>query len=493
MDRLTVYIGDIFKVLPKIPESSIDCIITSPPYWKQRDYKHPKQIGQEKSYYEYIKKLVEIFSQMKRLLKPTGTFFLNLGYKYENKNLLLIPEMVAWELQKSGWCLLNKIIWHKPNAMPSSVAKRITNVYEPVFLFVKEESKYQYYLAIDELRLPARTKEEEKKPEDLLGMTVRDSLRKDGKDEGVVKEIYEDKDGHLLARVFWKSGSKTIESIQDFSQESQLGVEFFCPSCQKRIENDIDLEKHRNCGQFPLPIFPTPEKSEKKKTQKEISLFPSLFLKDYRGKYSLSPENRGQSPGARLALFGEYLVRQRRYKIYQPLIADYLQFWRKKKGIKIKEIDQKLGYRDTAGHWFRKDTEHWGKGGSVPLPEDWWQLKKILAFDNLYDRLVTETHLVLQTVRTHPKGKNPGDVWSIKLQPILEAHFAPFPEELVRRCLLAGCPKDGTVLDPFAGSGTTGKVALELNRKAILIELIPEYLNIIKRRCPEMPKVVYVE
>lgn len=71
-------------------------------------------------------------------MKPTGTFFLNIGYKYLHKELLLIPELLAYELQKNGWALLNKIIWHKPNAMPSSIENRFSNVYEPVFLFVKK-------------------------------------------------------------------------------------------------------------------------------------------------------------------------------------------------------------------------------------------------------------------------------------------------------------------------------------------------------------------
>lgn len=183
---------------------------------------------------------------------------------------------------------------------------------------------------------------------------------------------------------------------------------------------------------------------------------------------------------------------QRRYKIFQPIIADYLRFWRKKKNITTKEIDKLLGYRDTAGHWFRKDTGSWGRGGSIPLPDDWFKLKELLEFNDIYDRWVTETHLVLQTVKAHPKGKNPGDVWSIKLQPLPEAYFATFPEELVKRCIEAGCHERGVVLDPFAGSETTGKVAQELQRDGILIELVPEYLNIIKKRCKCIKDVIYV-
>ena len=163
-----------------------------------------------------------------------------------------------------------------------------------------------------------------------------------------------------------------------------------------------------------------------------------------------------------------------------------------RKGINTKEIDKIFEYKDTAGHWFRKDTGSWGRGGSVPLPYDWFKLKEILEFDDLYDRWITETHLVLQTVRAHPKGKNPGDIWIIKIQPLTEAHFAVFPEELVKRCIEAGCPVGGLVLDPFAGSGTTGKVAQNLGREAILLELVPDYLDIIKKRCKEIKEVIYV-
>jgi len=126
--NITIYIGDVHKVLSLLPDSIVDCVVTSPPYWKQRDYKNSKQIGQENSYCDYIKKLVHIFNEIKRILKPTGTVFLNIGYKYQDKELLLIPEMLAIELQRNGWTLLNKIIWHKPNAMPSSLDNRFSNV-----------------------------------------------------------------------------------------------------------------------------------------------------------------------------------------------------------------------------------------------------------------------------------------------------------------------------------------------------------------------------
>ena len=81
-----------------------------------------------------------------------------------------------------------------------------------------------------------------------------------------------------------------------------------------------------------------------------------------------------------------------------------------------------------------------------------------------------------------PNGRNKRSVWSVNTKPLKEAHFATYPPELIRPCILAGCPKGGTVMDPFTGSGTTGVVAIEENRKFVGIELNPEYMEIAQRR-----------
>jgi DNA modification methylase len=493
LQNVVVYIGDVKRTLTTLPEGIVDCVVTSPPYWRQRDYRHSEQIGQEITYQEYIKKLVEVFSEMKRILKPTGTFFLNIGYKYRSKELLLIPELLANELQRNGWTLLNKIIWYKPNAMPSSLESRFSNVYEPVFLFVRKESKYKYYLSLDELRLPANNFNHRRKPEEILGYEVENSLLRNRKLKGYISKIFRNNNGEIIAKVDWENSQKTFEVVRAFDKESQISIKLICDHCGKTISHEIDLSTHVSCEGHLLPILPPKIDFNIKKELKPYSLLFPLPSRTYNGKYKLSPENRGASPGARKSLFGEYLVLQRRYKIYQPVVADYLRFWRKKRRITTKEIDRLLGYRDTAAHWFRKDMGSWGKGGSIPLPEDWFRLKKILKFDDIYDRWITETHLVLQTVKAHPKGKNPGDVWEVKLQPNPIAHFATFPEELDRRYIKAGCPQNGVVLDPFAGSGTTGKVAQDLGRNAILIELIPDYLNIIQKKCKKIEEVIYVK
>jgi len=86
-------------------------------------------------------------------------------------------------------------------------------------------------------------------------------------------------------------------------------------------------------------------------------------------------------------------------------------------------------------------------------------------------------------VAFHPLGRNRRSVWTVPKSRMSGDHLAPFPEELVRPCILAGCPEGGVVLDPFAGSGTTGRVALRTRRQAVLIELNPEYIPLIRERC----------
>lgn len=218
-------------------------------------------------------------------------------------------------------------------------------------------------------------------------------------------------------------------------------------------------------------------------------LLPEIEKKNkelkYSGKFKGHEINIGASPGGRSSVTGICYIKKRKVELPQDIICNYLKEWKMKKNISVSEIDKKLEYRYTAGHWFRKDA-----GGSLPTPEDWIKLKKILNFDNKYDKEMTEIQYVLQMIRKNPKGKNPGDFWEMKTAKFNMNHFSVFPEELPRKAILACCPTNGIVLDPFAGSGTTAKVAKELNRKSILIELQPAFLKIIKQRC-ERINVIY--
>jgi site-specific DNA-methyltransferase (cytosine-N4-specific) len=342
--------GDTLKVLKEIPDESIDCIITSHPYWSLRDYGVKGQIGLEPSLEEYLEKLLRITAELKRILKPTGILFWNHGdcyggslqgygakkpsetgfqkpagidprYSKEKpptaklkakclalQNWRLILRMI----DEQSWILRNVIIWHKPNHMPSSVKDRFTNTYEPVFMLVKRK---KYYFNLDAVRVPPKTLE-----------------------------------------------NKTL-------------------SFNYRVR---DAEKKsKQCPQF-------------KATKEEIE----------------------------------------RYKEEKPY------------------------------HPSGDPTIHGQRRPPQPNQEG--------AF--------------------HPLGKNPGDLWSISTQPsppeARGKHFAIFPEKLVEPMILAGCPKDGIVLDPFCGSGTTCVVAKRLGRNYIGIDISKEFCEIAEKRLEKVQKLL---
>jgi len=139
-----IIFGDVFNGLNHIKNNSISVVVTSPPYWKQRDYGFNGQIGQEDTEEEYISKLISLFNKLKNKLKDEGIFFLNIGDKYSDKygksSLLTIPYKLAYYMTKFGWILEDIIIWYKPNHMPSSVKDRFTNTYEPIFVFSKNKN-----------------------------------------------------------------------------------------------------------------------------------------------------------------------------------------------------------------------------------------------------------------------------------------------------------------------------------------------------------------
>lgn len=164
--------GDVTEVLPRLVSESVQCVVTSPPYWGLRDYGIEGQIGLEPTLAGYIHKLTSIFAEVRRVLKPNGILWLNIGDGFtsgnrgwrapdkknpnramsvrpdnppglKDKDLLGVPWRLAFALQADGWFLRSDIIWHKPNAMPESVKDRPTRAHEYLFMFTKEE-RYSY-------------------------------------------------------------------------------------------------------------------------------------------------------------------------------------------------------------------------------------------------------------------------------------------------------------------------------------------------------------
>lgn len=137
-------LGDSLKVLRDIPNESVDCAITSPPYWGKRQY-DGGGIGLESDFHTYISNLVSIFSEVKRVLKPTGSFWLNIGDSYKQKRLLGIPWRVALDMtDKQGWVIRNSVIWNKVKSGMDNSKDRLGNIHENIFHFVKDQSLYYY-------------------------------------------------------------------------------------------------------------------------------------------------------------------------------------------------------------------------------------------------------------------------------------------------------------------------------------------------------------
>jgi DNA modification methylase len=182
----TIINSDCIEGLKQLPDESVDYCVTSPPYFGLRDYGHEGQIGLEETPDAFVNKMVEVFTEVKRVLKKEGTLWLNLGDSYasntkgngrndtakmyrensqhlavdnkmkvkhgmKEKDLMGIPWMVAFALRSSGWYLRQDIIWHKPNPMPESVTDRCTKSHEYIFLLSKSAKYYYNHEAIFEV------------------------------------------------------------------------------------------------------------------------------------------------------------------------------------------------------------------------------------------------------------------------------------------------------------------------------------------------------
>jgi site-specific DNA-methyltransferase (cytosine-N4-specific) len=317
-DTVTLHRGDCLDVLRELPNQSVDCVVTSPPYFGLRDYGVAGQYGLEASPAEYVQTMVAVFAETRRVLASDGTFWLNIGDSYSGswgnqghqddrsdlhlglrrqdalpktatrtgsvkpgapgpKNLLGVPWRVAFALQDDGWILRNAVVWNKPNAMPESVTDRLSCRYEHLFLFTRSG---RYWFDLDAIREP---------------LTPAEAL-----------------DGTRVVGGANKGSKKTVGSG----------------------------------------------------------------------------------------------IRRRGVTVY--------------------------GQR---------------------------------AHGDDHDA-------------AHPRGRNPGDVWTIPTQPFAQAHFAVMPLVLAERCVTAGCKPAGTVLDPFSGSGTTGLAAARQGHRYIGIDLNAAYLDL---------------
>jgi site-specific DNA-methyltransferase (adenine-specific) len=160
--RNTILVGDAREELAQLPAASVDCVVTSPPYFQLRDYGAPGQLGLEPTIAGWVAALRLIFREVARVLTPTGGLWLNLGDSFSRhpkygapvKGLLLAPERLLLALNQDGWIVRNKVVWAKTNPMPSSVTDRLSLTYEVVYFLVRQRS---YFFDLDALREPHRS------------------------------------------------------------------------------------------------------------------------------------------------------------------------------------------------------------------------------------------------------------------------------------------------------------------------------------------------
>ncbi len=172
--------GDALQALRRLPDCSVQTVVTSPPYWSLRDYEVKNQVGRDETLTDYIESIVSAFKEIRRVLRDDGTAWLNIGDMFTSgnrrtrapdrknraramsvrpptpeglkpKDLIGVPWRLAFALQDSGWWLRSEVIWHKPNAHPESVRDRPTKAHETIFLLSKDQ---QYYYDIEAVHGP---------------------------------------------------------------------------------------------------------------------------------------------------------------------------------------------------------------------------------------------------------------------------------------------------------------------------------------------------
>ena len=333
IEYATIYpvfrVGDSSVILKSIPNATIDCIMTSPPYWGQRSYENGG-IGLESKPEYFVENLLKITLELYRVLKSTGSFWLNIGDTYKNKSLQGIPWRVAIRMiDEQGWVLRNDVVWNKHKGAMDSSSDKLRNIHEMIFHFVKSNS---YYYNDEAIRLNPQT-----------------TIVRNG----------------------------TIVSSSGVS-----GVRY---KRQIELSTALSKEEKANAMRDLLQVLQKVENSE-------IPDFRMIIRNQQRATHSDSELVSGRA----------------------------------------KELKDK-------GYYFL----FYSQNGSLPT-----------------------------------------DVWDILPEDTQnrEKHYAVYPEDLCKIPILATCPPDGIVLDPFCGSGTTNKVAHDLNRKSIGIDISKEYINIAKQR-----------
>jgi DNA modification methylase len=255
LPRGQILLGDAAEQLRTLPASSIDCVVTSPPYFLLRNYDHDGQIGLEADVQAWVLDLERVCAELARVLKVTGSLWLNLGDSYSRhqrfgappKSLLLAPERLLLALAADGWIVRNKVIWAKPNPMPHSVADRLNTSYEVVYFLVRARS---YHFALDEIREPHRTSRRPgvARPTKYDGSDRSWAGPLAGKNDGLVRAQVEGRSGHALGRNpgdVWTLATAGYRAAHFATFPERLVIRPILATCPERICTACDTPWRR--------------------------------------------------------------------------------------------------------------------------------------------------------------------------------------------------------------------------------------------------------
>jgi site-specific DNA-methyltransferase (adenine-specific) len=260
LPRNLLLVGDALEQLRALPSGTVDTCITSPPYYLLRDYGVSGQLGLEATVDDWVQQLRGVINEVGRVLKPTGSLWLNLGDSFSRsrrfgappKSLLLAPERVLLALSRDGWIVRNKVVWAKPNPMPHSVQDRLNTAHESIFLLVRSS---HYYFALDEIRRPHRSKT--KPSASRTGKYTSDDRRwagpLAGSNAGLARAHAEGRTGHWLGANpgdVWHLATAGYRGAHFATFPGQLVVrpllatcpERICCSCQEPWRRQIEVE-----------------------------------------------------------------------------------------------------------------------------------------------------------------------------------------------------------------------------------------------------------
>ncbi len=237
LPRNTILLGDAVAQLRTLPPSSVDCIITSPPYYQLRDYGVDGQLGLEATVDDWVSGLLRVCRELGRVLKPTGSLWLNVADSYSThlrfgappKGQLLAPERLLLALAQDGWIVRNKVVWAKPNPMPSSVADRLNTTHEYIYFLVRSR---KYYFDLDAIREPHRSAPRRRVRQ--FGNPPRGALT--GNNGSSMREVWEP--GHPLGKNpgdVWQVSTRGFRGAHFATFPETLIEKPLLASCPERI------------------------------------------------------------------------------------------------------------------------------------------------------------------------------------------------------------------------------------------------------------------